>query len=65
MRDKKEVVSITPEKRGNIVTIVTCMNCTGSYVPPLCSRKKYVSGAYGWSIGRLNFGVMSKWLDSD
>jgi hypothetical protein len=68
MRGRKQVASITSEERGNIFIIVACMNDTGTYVPPLIvfpKKKKYESGAYGWSIGGLNFGVTSKWLDSD
>jgi hypothetical protein len=28
-------------------------------------RKKYKRGAFGWSTSRLNFGLPSKWLNSD
>jgi hypothetical protein len=35
MRGKKEVVSLTSAENGNIITVVTCMNATGTYVPPL------------------------------
>jgi hypothetical protein len=35
MRGKKEVVSLTSAERGNLITVVTCMNATGKYVPPL------------------------------
>jgi len=42
MRSKKEVESLTSAERGNLITLVICMNATGTYVPPLIvfSRKK-------------------------
>jgi hypothetical protein len=61
VRSKKEVSSLTSEERGNLITVVTCMNSTGTYVPPLIvfPRKKYDRGAYGWSTDSLNFGLTS------
>ena len=35
MRSKKEVASLTSAERGNLITVVTCMNATGKYMPPL------------------------------
>ena len=35
IRSKKGVASMTSAERGNIIAIVTCMNATGTYVPPL------------------------------
>jgi hypothetical protein len=35
MRGKKEVSSLTSAERGNLITVVTCMNATGTYVPQL------------------------------
>ena len=32
MRGKKEVASLTSAERGNLITVVTCMNATGTYV---------------------------------
>jgi hypothetical protein len=42
MRGKKEVASLTSVERGNLITAVTCMNASGTYVPPLIvfPRKK-------------------------
>jgi len=37
------------------------IRCTVKRVP----EKKYEREAYGWSSGGLNFGLPSKWLDSD
>jgi hypothetical protein len=67
IRGKKEVASLISADRENLVTTVTCMNATGTCVPPLIvfPRKKCERTAYGWSTGVLNFGLPSKWLDSD
>jgi hypothetical protein len=35
MMDKKEVESLTMAERGNLITVVTCMTASGTYVPPL------------------------------
>jgi hypothetical protein len=35
MRGKKEVESLTSTERGNLITVVTCMSASGTYVPPL------------------------------
>jgi hypothetical protein len=35
MRDKKEVASLTLAERGNLITVVTCRNSNGTYIPPL------------------------------
>jgi len=64
MSGKKEVASLTSAERGNLITFVTCMNATGTYVNRV-PEKKYETRAYGWSTGGLNFGLPSKWLDSD
>jgi hypothetical protein len=32
---KKEMTYLTSAERGNLITLVTCMNATGTYVPPL------------------------------
>jgi hypothetical protein len=61
MSGEKELASLTSAKRGNLITVVTCMNATGTYVPPLIvlPKKKYERGAYGCSTGGLNFGETS------
>jgi len=66
MKGKKEVGSVTSAERGNLITAVACMNATGTRstinrVP----EKKYERGAYRWSTDGLNFGLTSKWMDSD
>ena len=35
MRGMKEVASLISAKRGNLITVVTCINATGIYVPRL------------------------------
>jgi hypothetical protein len=42
-KGKKEMDSLTSAERGNLITVVTCMNATGTYVPSLIvfQRKKY------------------------
>jgi hypothetical protein len=67
MRGKKDVAFLTSAERGNLITVVTCMNATGTYVPPLIvfPQKKCEREACGWSTGVLNFILPSKWLDSD
>jgi hypothetical protein len=35
MRGKTEVAALTLVERGNLNNVVTCMNATGTYVPPL------------------------------
>jgi hypothetical protein len=62
LRDKKKVSSLISAERGNLMTVVTCMNATGIHVPPLIVflRKKFERGAYGWSTSGLNFGWPSK-----
>jgi hypothetical protein len=63
---KQEVASLTWAERGNPITLITYMNATSTFVPPLIvSEKKYERGAYGWGTGGLNFGLPSKMLDSD
>jgi len=48
MRGKKEVTSLTLAERGYLITIVTCMNATGKYMPPLIvSRTQVERGLVG------------------
>jgi hypothetical protein len=43
-RGKKEMAYLTSAERGNLTTVVTCMNTTGTYVPSFIvfPRKKKV-----------------------
>jgi hypothetical protein len=56
MRGKKEMASITSAERGNLITVVTCTNASGKYMPPLIvfPRKKmkeqFMDGAPAGSI---------------
>jgi hypothetical protein len=55
MRGKKEFASNSAE-RGNLITVVTCMNATGKYVPPLIMflrknmKEELIDGAPAGSI---------------
>jgi hypothetical protein len=66
-KGKKEMEFLTSAERGNKITVVICRNAFGTYVPPLTvfPRKNMKEGVYGWSTGVLNFGLQSKWLESD
>jgi hypothetical protein len=66
VRGQKEVAPLISAERGNLITVVTNMNTAGirSNINR-AAEKKYESGAYGWSIDGLNFGLSSKLLDSD
>ena len=35
MRHKKQMASLTSAEKGNLITVVACMNATGIYIPPL------------------------------
>jgi hypothetical protein len=35
VRRKKEVICLASPERGNLISLVTCMNATGTRVPPL------------------------------
>ena len=49
-RGEKQVVTITSEERGTLVTAVLCMSAEGRYVPPMliipcvCSKPEFSDG---------------------
>jgi len=55
-RHKKKVASLTSAERGNLITVVTCFNDIGIYVPPLIMfpsksmKEELVNGAMADSI---------------
>lgn len=75
MRHKKEVASLTSAERGNLITVVTCMNATGIYVPPLIMfpsksmKEELLDGAPAGSIlachpsGWIQTDVFTKWFN--
>jgi len=75
MRGKTEVVSLTSAERGNLITVVTCMNATGTYVPPLIvfprknMKQELTDGAPAGSIsachpsGSIQTDIFTKWFD--
>ena len=75
MRGKKEVASLTSAERGNLITVVTCMNATGTYVPPLIvfprknMKQEPMDGAPAVSnsachpSGWIQTDIFTKWFD--
>jgi len=75
MRGKKEVASLTSAERGNLITAITCMNATGTYVPPLIMfpkknmKQELMDGAPAGSIsachpsGWIQTDIFTKWFD--
>jgi hypothetical protein len=75
IRGKKEVVSLISAERGNLVTTVTCMNATGTRVPPLIvfprtnMKEQLMDGAPAGSIsachasGWIQTDIFTKWFD--
>ena len=75
MRGKKEVASLTSAERGNLITVVTYMNATGTYVPPLIvfsiknMKEELMDGAPAGSIsschpsGWIQIDIFTEWLD--
>jgi len=68
MRGKKEVESLTSAERGNLITVVTCMSASGTYVPPLTvfprknMKEELMDGAPAGSISACH---SSGWLQTD
>jgi hypothetical protein len=68
MRGKKEVVSLTSAERGNLITVVTCMNANGTYFSPLIvfprkyMKQETMDGAPAGSISAWN---PSGWSQTD
>ncbi|KAJ4432782.1 hypothetical protein ANN_21421 [Periplaneta americana] len=75
MKGKKQVASLTSSERGNLITIVTCMNAAGTYVPPLVifprknMKEELMDGAPAGSIsachpsGWIQADIFTKWFD--
>jgi len=68
MKHKKEVAPLTSAERGNLITVVTCMNATGINVPPLimfpCKsmKEELLDGAPSGSILACH---PSGWIQTD
>ena len=68
MRGKKEMDSLTSAERGNLITVFTCMNATGIYVPPLIvfprknMKEEVMDGAPADSISACH---PSGWVQAD
>ena len=75
VRSKKEVASLTSAERGNLITVVTRINATGIYVPPLIMfpsknmKEELLDGALVGSIlachpsGWIQTDIFTKWFD--
>jgi hypothetical protein len=75
MSGKKVVASLTSAERGNLITVVTCMNATGTYVPPLIlfprknMKQELMDGARAGSIsachpsGWIQTDIFTEWFD--
>jgi hypothetical protein len=76
MRGKKEVASLTSAERRNLITVVTCMKATGTYVPRLIvfprknMKQEVMDGAPAGSIsachpsGWIQTDIFTKWFDN-
>jgi hypothetical protein len=62
-RIKKVLDSLTSAEKGNLITVVTCMNATGTSLT--VSTRKNMKQELVDKAGKLNFGLTSKWLDLD
>ena len=72
---KKEMASLTSAERGNLITVVICMNATGIYVPPLIMfqrknmKEELLEGAPVGSIlachsgGWIQTDIFTKWFN--
>jgi hypothetical protein len=68
MRGKKEVASLTSAERQNLIAVVTCMNATGTYVPPLIMfLRKYMKEELmdGVPVGSISACHPSGWTQTD
>jgi hypothetical protein len=67
-RGKKEAASLILTERGNLITVVTCMNVTGTYVPPLIvfQRKNMKAELMnGAPVGSISARRLSGWIQMD
>ena len=75
MKGKKQVAALTSSERGNLITIVTCMNAAGTFVPPLIvfprknMKEELMDGAPLGSVsachpsGWIQTHIFTKWFD--
>lgn len=67
LKGKKQISNLTSAERGALITVVTCMNATGNFVPPLFvfPRKKYEGRADGLCSSWFSFCMPSIRLDTN
>jgi hypothetical protein len=75
MRGKKDVESLTSAERGNLITVVTRMSASGTYVPPLAvfprknMKEELMDGEPASSVsachpsGWIQTYTFTKWFD--
>lgn len=68
LKGKKNVGTLTSAERGHLITVVTCMNASGSFVPPLIvwPRKNMQDGLMdGTPSGSIAACHPSGWIQTD
>lgn len=68
LKGKRNVANLTSAERGHLITVVTCMNAAGSYVPPLIvwprknAKDELMNGTPAGSIAAYH---PSGWIQTD
>ncbi|CAH2006682.1 unnamed protein product [Acanthoscelides obtectus] len=68
LKGKRQVAALTASERGALVTIVTCMNAVGRYIPPMLvfprknMKPELLNGAPPGSVARCH---PSGWIQQD
>ncbi|CAH1972182.1 unnamed protein product [Acanthoscelides obtectus] len=68
LKGKRQVAALTASERGALVTIVTCMNAVGRYIPPMLvfprknMKPELLNGAPPGSVARFH---PSGWIQQD
>jgi hypothetical protein len=68
LKGKRNVANLTSAERGHLITVVTCMNAAGSYVPPLLvwPRKNAKDELmYGTPAGSIAAYHPSGWIQTE
>lgn len=68
VKGKKQVAAVQSQEKGKLMTIVTCMNATGVYVPPLIvfprkhMKEELMNGAPAGAVSACH---ISGWIQTD
>lgn len=68
LKGKKQIAALTSSDKGNLITIVTCMNAVGTCVPPLIVfPRKSMKGELmdGAPSGSISASHPSGWIKTD